>query len=127
MKSVGHEETFPTDVFDRVVLHHEIVRLSDRVATRLRAAETSGRTIQLKLRYADFHTITRSRTLAVATDLAADIAAVAGELLDAVPDRCGHPAARGLGAAARHRIGRQSGRRIGPQSGRQIERRRGAR
>jgi DNA polymerase IV len=85
VKSIGHEETFPADVHDRDVLRHEIVRLSDRVASRLRAAGSAARTVQLKLRYPDFRTITRSRTLPAATDLAAEIAAVARGLLDAVP------------------------------------------
>jgi DNA polymerase-4 len=85
VKSVGHEETFPTDISDRAVLSHEIVRLADRVAARLRAAGRTGRTVQLKVRFADFHTITRSRTLPAATDLGAEIARVARALLDSVP------------------------------------------
>ena len=60
-KSIGHEETFPQDVRHRATLEHEIVRLSDRVASRLRAAQRVARTVQLKLRYHDFRTITRRR------------------------------------------------------------------
>ena len=74
-KSIGHEETFPTDVTDLATLEHEIVRLADSVASRLRAAGRAGRTVQLKVRYAGFRTITRSRTIREPTDLAADIAA----------------------------------------------------
>lgn len=85
VKSIGHEETFPTDVHDRDVLRHEIVRLADRVASRLRAADRAARTVQLKLRSPSFRTITRSRTLPTPTDLGAEIAAVARDLLDAVP------------------------------------------
>ncbi|HEX9504440.1 MAG TPA: hypothetical protein VGA62_00390, partial [Acidimicrobiia bacterium] len=85
VKSVGHEETFPTDVFDRAVLRHEVVRLADRVGSRLRAAGRAGRTVQLKVRYGDFRTITRSRTLPGVTDLGGDIAGVAGDLLEALP------------------------------------------
>jgi DNA polymerase-4 len=85
VKSVGHEETFPTDVLDRAVLRHEVVRLADRVGARLRQAGRSGRTVQLKVRFADFRTITRSRTLPNPTDLGAEIAEVAAELLDQVP------------------------------------------
>jgi DNA polymerase IV len=84
VKSVGHEETFPTDVLDRAVLEQEIVRLSDKVAGRLRQAGRTARTVQLKVRYADFSTITRSRTLAEPTDLARDLARIATVLLDAV-------------------------------------------
>jgi len=81
VKSVGHEETFPRDLVDRAELEHEIVRLADRVAARLRAARRVSRTVQLKLRYADFRTITRSRTLAEPTDLALDLTRTAIELL----------------------------------------------
>jgi DNA polymerase-4 len=84
VKSIGHEETFPSDIADRDVLSREVLRMSERVAERLRDGRRAGRTVQLKLRYKDFRTITRSRTLAEPTNLAADIAAVARALLDAV-------------------------------------------
>ena len=85
MKSIGNEETFPADLTDRGLLGTEVVRLADRVAGRLRAASRAGRTVQLKVRYTDFRTITRSRTLEVPTDLAVDISRIARGLLDAVP------------------------------------------
>jgi DNA polymerase-4 len=97
VKSVGHEETFPTDVTDRAELEREVVRLADKVASRLRRAECRARTVQLKLRYPDFRTITRSRTLPDATDLAADLAQVAGALLAGVEIDTG---VRLLGVAA---------------------------
>jgi DNA polymerase IV len=84
VKSIGHEETFPVDLTDRAALEHELVRLADGVASRLRAAQVTARTVQLKLRYGDFRTITRSRTLPESTDLAADLVRVARELLGAV-------------------------------------------
>jgi DNA polymerase IV len=84
VKSVGHEETFPTDITDREALAREVLRMSERVGERLRHGRRAGRTVQLKLRYKDFRTITRSRTLPEATNLVADIAAVARALLDAV-------------------------------------------
>ncbi len=68
-KSVGHEMTFSTDVVDPDVIRRELLRLSDKVGARLRAAGLSGRTVVLKLRTTDFVTITRSRTLADPTDL----------------------------------------------------------
>ena len=83
-KSIGHEETFATDVVERAVLEREVVRLSDRVASRLRGAGAAARTVQLKIRYGDFRTITRSRTLADATDLSSELARTAAELLAAV-------------------------------------------
>jgi DNA polymerase IV len=84
VKSVGHEETFATDLTDRDVLQREALRMSERVAERLREGRHAGRTVQLKLRYKDFRTITRSRTLDEPTNLATDIADVARALLDAV-------------------------------------------
>jgi DNA polymerase-4 len=84
VKSIGHEETFAHDLVDRALLEHEIVRLADRVAARLRDAGRVARTVQLKLRYADFRTITRSRTFAEPTDLAADLMRTATDLLRGV-------------------------------------------
>jgi DNA polymerase IV len=84
VKSIGHEETFPTDITDRDTLGREVLRMSERVAERMRDGGRAGRTVQLKLRYKDFRTITRSRTLPEPTNLASDIAAVARALLDAV-------------------------------------------
>ena len=83
-RSVGHEETFAVDMVDRSALHREVVRQSDAVATRLREASLAGRTVTVKVRFNDFATITRSRTLAEAVDIASDLAAVAGQLLDGV-------------------------------------------
>jgi DNA polymerase IV len=68
-KSVGHEVTFETDVTDPEVLRRELLRQANAVAVRLRTAGLVGRTVVLKLRYSDFTTITRSRTLAEPTDI----------------------------------------------------------
>ncbi|HVM01811.1 MAG TPA: DNA polymerase IV [Acidimicrobiales bacterium] len=88
-KSVGHEETFAVDLRDRHHLHREVVRQADAVAARLRAAGLAGRTVTVKVRYNDFATITRSRTLPEAVDTAPEVAAAAGALLDGVDPRAG--------------------------------------
>lgn len=62
-KSVGHEETFDTDITDRVFLRAELLRLADRVAARLRRAEWETGTVSIKVRFDDFRTLTRSLTL----------------------------------------------------------------
>ncbi len=62
-KGMSAEETFDADVDDPVVLRRELLRLSERVSRRLRKHGSAGRTITLKLRYASFQTVTRSRTL----------------------------------------------------------------
>jgi DNA polymerase-4 len=88
-KSIGHEETFPHDRTDRVGLERDSLRMADAVAARLRGAAKTARTVQVKIRYADFRTITRSHTLRAPTDLAAEIGATARDLLRAVELRDG--------------------------------------
>ena len=83
-KSVGNEETFDSDTDDHEWVRSRIAGLSDQVARRLRSAELVGRTVGLKVRFADFTTITRSRTLEVPTDVGADIYATAWGLFSAL-------------------------------------------
>ena len=80
------------------------------MATRLRAAHAAARTVQLKVRFGDFRTITRSRTLAAPTDLAADIARVARDLLRSLEVGAG---VRLLGVSAQQLVRRDPGRRPG--------------
>jgi DNA polymerase-4 len=83
-KSIGNEETFGTDVDDPAVVRRELLRLSERTAARLRAQGVVGRTVALKVRFADFTTITRSRTLPEATDVARVVYDTAVGLYDAL-------------------------------------------
>jgi DNA polymerase-4 len=83
-KSISHEETYAHDRFDREGLGTEALRMADSVASRLRRAGLAGRTVTLKVRYADFTTITRSSTGLSPTDQAADIALIARGLLAGV-------------------------------------------
>jgi len=72
-KSIGADETFGRDTDDPEVLLRELLRLSARVASRMRAAGLAGRTVTLKVRFADFTTITRSRTRPEATDVTREL------------------------------------------------------
>ena len=63
-KSVSHETTFAQDTADSEILRATLLELSEQVGRRLRAHDLPGRTITLKLRFADFTTITRSETRA---------------------------------------------------------------
>ena len=83
-KSIGHEETYGTDRYDHTELRREIVRLSDGVASRLRAQGLAARTLTLKVRYSDFETITRSLTSREAVDSAHAIVQLVTPLLDGI-------------------------------------------
>jgi DNA polymerase IV len=83
-KSIGAEETFARDVDDPDVVRRELLRLCERTAARLRDGGMVGRTISIKVRFADFTTITRSRTLRDPTDVAAEVFGTARGLFDAL-------------------------------------------
>ncbi len=83
-RSIGNERTFGHDVDDPEVVHRAILGLAGRASARLRAAGVVGRTVSIKVRFADFTTITRSKTLRDPTDVTREVAAVARELYDAL-------------------------------------------
>ena len=83
-KGMSAEETFERDVEDVAVLRRELLRLAEKVARRLRRGGVAARTVVLKLRYANFQTITRSRTLPAPTDRATVLHQEATALLDAL-------------------------------------------
>ncbi|MGB8989653.1 MAG: DNA polymerase IV, partial [Candidatus Sulfotelmatobacter sp.] len=72
-KSISHEHTYNEDTADVSQLEATLMRLSEMVGRRLREAKFYARTIQLKLRYKDFTTITRAHSLAAATQLDGEI------------------------------------------------------
>lgn len=86
-KSIGAEETFAVDTHDDEILTRELLRLSHRVAARMRQGGFSGRTVALKVKYADFSAISRSRTLGAGTDSAATIYGAAVALLQGLGPR----------------------------------------
>jgi DNA polymerase-4 len=67
-KSIGHEDTYDEDIRDPGAMRKEILGLADRVAARLRREGVRGRTVTLKVKYADFTAVTRAVTLSRATD-----------------------------------------------------------
>ncbi len=86
-KSIGAEETFAEDTADDAVLRRELLRLSHRTAARLRSAGLVARTVALKIRFADFSTISRSRSVTTPIDSAQLLYGVAGQLLDSLGNR----------------------------------------
>ena len=80
-KSIGHEETYAHDQYEFEDLRREAVRMAEAVGSRLREHGLAGRTITVKVRFADFQTITRSRTVPEPADTGQELATVASELL----------------------------------------------
>ncbi|MBC7960972.1 MAG: DNA polymerase IV [Vallitaleaceae bacterium] len=82
VKSVGNELTYPKDIDNLKDIHRELLLLSDKVGFRLRKKELKGKTISIKVKYADFTVITRSKTLDVYTDSTDRIYAISKELMN---------------------------------------------
>ncbi|MGO1561997.1 MAG: DinB/UmuC family translesion DNA polymerase, partial [Actinomycetaceae bacterium] len=80
-KSIGGERTFFDPVADRGELDRVVLEQSHAGAARLRAAGLVASVVSIKVRYPDFRTITRRKTLPAATNLAKDVATAARELL----------------------------------------------
>jgi DNA polymerase-4 len=83
-RTIGNERTFDVDVDDIDELTDQLMYLSDLVARRLRHADVATKTISLKVRFADFTTVTRNKTLGNPTDTAQEIFNVARVLLENV-------------------------------------------
>jgi len=72
-KSISHETTFAQDINDVDILRSVLSNLTEQVAWRMRRQNVQGRTVQLKLRFDNFHTITRARSLSTATHHTRDL------------------------------------------------------
>ncbi|TDC79922.1 DNA polymerase IV, partial [Micromonospora sp. KC606] len=72
-KSIGAEVTFDVDVGDPREIRRALLALSEKTGARLRRAGQVGRTVSIKVRLADFRTVSRSRTLGVPTDVAREV------------------------------------------------------
>ncbi|MEO3747376.1 DNA polymerase IV [Plantactinospora sp. B5E13] len=83
-KSIGAEVTFDTDLADPETIRRALLGLADKVGVRLRRAGQVGRTISIKVRYADFRTVNRSRTLGGPTDVAREVFDTAWSLFTAL-------------------------------------------
>lgn len=83
-KSVGSEDTFESDLTDPELMKVEIARLAERVFARLERGEKFGKTVTLKIKYADFSQITRSKTGLISLSKLHEIQDYAYELLEKV-------------------------------------------
>jgi DNA polymerase-4 len=81
IKSIGREETFAQDLWSLEDLRLVLLDLSEQVAARLRRRGLTGQSLTLKVKYADFKTVTRTRTLDQGVDNAAILAQAATALL----------------------------------------------
>jgi DNA polymerase-4 len=82
-KSISHEHTFNRDQRDPAALASMLARLTEMVCRRLREHQLHARKVQIKLRYSDFTTLTRGRTLERATQLDAEVLEMVRGLFDA--------------------------------------------
>jgi DNA polymerase-4 len=73
-KSYGAETTFETDLLDTGIMLEHLIGLTERVLAKMRARKECGCTLTLKVKYADFEQVTRSRTLAFPFLQTADVA-----------------------------------------------------
>jgi DNA polymerase IV len=89
VKSIGHEETFASDLHTYDELYRELVRMADAVASRLRGSGRGARTLTLKVRFAGFRTITRSITGTDAVDTGPAITSALRPLLAEVDPAAG--------------------------------------
>jgi DNA polymerase-4 len=65
-KSISAAETFDTDTEDQEIVLRELLRLTEKATYRMREKDFSARTISIKVRFADFKTISRSKTVPLA-------------------------------------------------------------
>jgi DNA polymerase IV len=86
-KSISHEHTFGEDTASQLQLETTLFKLAEMVSKRLRENTLYSRTIQLKLRYEDFSTITRACSLDHATQLDREVASAAIQLFRETWDR----------------------------------------
>jgi len=87
-KSIGHSMTFDKDISCRQTLEFHLLRLSEMVGRRVRHAGFAGRTVALTVRYADFTTFTRRRSVATPIYTTRDIYCVAKTILASIRLQC---------------------------------------
>ena len=98
-KSIGHEETFETDLVDREEVRAVLLGQVEQVAARLRRHKLTARSLTLKIRNGAFKTITRAATLPAPTDATRDLWSAASATFDAWAN-AGFEPVRLIGASA---------------------------
>ena len=83
-KTISHETTFSHDISERDTMRAWLTELTDQVARRMRRHDVRGKTINLKIRFSNFHTITRAQTLPEPTFSTEDLADVVEQIFTRV-------------------------------------------
>jgi len=83
-KSISAAETFDRDIDDPEIVAKEILRMCERASSRMRERSLFAKTITLKVRFADFTTVNRSKTLPLPIDTTHEIYEVAKALYEAL-------------------------------------------
>lgn len=86
-KSISHEKTFSSDIEDPSLLRAWLLELTEQVTCRLRRHGLKARTVNLKARYDDFHTVTRAHTLSAPTNVTEEIWQAVSLLFERIPSR----------------------------------------
>jgi DNA polymerase-4 len=90
-KSIGHEQTFGSDLEDPDAVRAVLLEQVEQVARRLRRHGLFARTVSLKIRFGDFETISRAHTLEFPTDTTAELWRAASAVFDRWAGRDFHP------------------------------------
>jgi len=99
-KSISNETTFAVDISDKKLLRNGLQELTEQVAFRLRQQGFYARTVQIKLRFSNFKTITRSASLSTHTQTTQELWNVARQLLDtALADKASAIRLLGMGTS----------------------------
>ncbi len=118
-RSISHEHTYSHDTDNRQTLEATLARLTEMVCRRLREQNLHARTLQLKLRYSDFRTLTRARTLERPSAVDSEVLATIRELFRA---NWNGEAVRLLGSACvAFRRGERAARPVGRLGAREVE------
>jgi len=97
-KSISHETTFAKDLEDPEQMRAWLLELSEQVGCRMRRHSLKGRTVHLKVRFEDFHTITRAQTLPEPTNVTQEIWQTADQMFaERLPARRLHIRLLGVG------------------------------
>lgn len=95
-KSIGAEESFASDLTSRSAMLAALEEIAATLEKRAQSSNTAGKTITLKAKYADYVSVTRSRTLPASISCAADLMAHAAELLSTTEVETRHARLLGL-------------------------------